>query len=145
MGEMDYVKAGFEKMGGKLQFWKIAMRPGKPFVFGTWKDKFLFGLPGNPVSTFVTFLLLVRPALLKFQGAVETGLSTQHGILNESVSNAGPRRHFIRVFIDPSGRVMPSGTQASHMLSSLANANGLLDMPPEIHLNQGEIVTILRF
>jgi len=145
VGEMDYVKAGFEKMGGKLQFWKIAMRPGKPFVFGTWKDKFLFGLPGNPVSTFVTFLLLVRPALLKFQGAVETGLSTQHGILNESVSNAGPRRHFIRVFIDPSGIIMPSGTQTSHMLSSLAKANGLLDMPPEIKLKQGQRVTVLRF
>ena len=52
-----------------MEFWKVAIRPGKPFVFGCWREKFLFGLPGNPVSATVTFLLLVRPALLRWQGA----------------------------------------------------------------------------
>src|SRR5262249_15033361 len=65
VGEKDLVKAGFEELGGKIDFWRVAIKPGKPFALGTWKDKLLFGLPGNPVSAFVTFLLLVRPALLQ--------------------------------------------------------------------------------
>src|SRR5262249_25475246 len=66
VGEMDFVKSAFEELGGKLEFWKVAMKPGRPFVFGRRNEKFLFGLPGNPVSAFVTFLVLVRPALLRW-------------------------------------------------------------------------------
>src|SRR5204863_5718948 len=74
VGEHDLVKKAFETMGGRLEFWRVAIKPGKPFVFGQWKEKFLFGLPGNPVSAFVTFLLLVRPALLHCQGATQINL-----------------------------------------------------------------------
>ena len=76
VGEHDHVKAAFAAMGGQLEFWKVAMKPGKPFVLGRFGRKLLFGLPGNPVSAFVTFLLLVRPALLKMQGASDLPSST---------------------------------------------------------------------
>lgn len=65
VGEMDFVKRALADQGGELQFWKVSMKPGRPFVFGRWQEKFLFGLPGNPVSAIVAFLMLVRPALLQ--------------------------------------------------------------------------------
>ncbi|HUR47491.1 MAG TPA: gephyrin-like molybdotransferase Glp, partial [Candidatus Saccharimonadales bacterium] len=71
VGDHDYVKTAFEEIGGKLQFWKVAIKPGKPFVFGEFGDKQFFGLPGNPVSAFVTFFLLVSPVISKLQGAID--------------------------------------------------------------------------
>jgi len=62
---MDFVKGAFEQLGGRVEFWKVAMKPGRPFAFGRYSGRLLFGLPGNPVSALVTFLLLVRPALLQ--------------------------------------------------------------------------------
>ncbi len=146
VGEMDFVKEAFESLGGKLEFWKIAIRPGKPFVFGRWREKFLFGLPGNPVSAFVTFLLLARPAILRWQGAKDTSLPSHPGILGETFSNADTRRrHFVRVIVDEQGKVRSAGAQASHMMSSLSAANGLLEVPPGKNLAAGTVVQVLRF
>jgi molybdopterin molybdotransferase len=145
VGEMDFVKAAFEELGGELQFWKVAIKPGRPFVFGRREGKFLFGLPGNPVSAFVTFVLLVRPALLRWQGAKEVSLPSHTGVLAETLSNTGARRHFVRVQVDRSGTVRSAGIQASHMLGSLAAANGLVDVPPETTLQAGTNVTVLRW
>jgi len=145
VGEYDFVKAAFEKLGGELVFWKISIKPGKPFVFGRAGKKFLFGLPGNPVSAFVTFLLLVRPALAAMQGAAETGLPQSIGVLAEPLTNPGERRHFLRVLVDDAGRVSSAGTQASHRLGSLAEANGLLDVPPQTSLPAGASVSVLRW
>jgi molybdopterin molybdotransferase len=145
VGELDFIKSAFEQMGGELEFWKVAIRPGRPFVFGRCGTKFLFGLPGNPVSAFVTFLLLVRPALLRWQGATTVSLPVQHGVLAEALSNPDDRRHFMRVVIDPSGKVRSAGAQASHLLSSLAIANGLLDLPPRTALAFGASVPVLRW
>ena len=145
VGEMDFVKAAFENLGDTLEFWKVAMRPGKPFVFGRCHGKFLFGLPGNPVSAFVTFLLLARPALWRWQGATEVGLPAHPAVLGEPVSNAGDRRHFMRVRVDEAGRVFSAGRQASHALTSLAAANGLLNLPPGASLAAGDRVTVLRW
>jgi len=145
VGESDFVKAAFERMGGQLDFWKIAIRPGKPFAFGRAAGKLLFGLPGNPVSALVTFQLLVRPALAAMQGAAETGLPGSNGVLIEPLANHGDRRHFVRVVIDAAGRVRSAGTQASHYLSSLANANGLVDVPPRASLPAGAAVLVLRW
>ena len=144
VGEMDFVKAAFESLGGTLQFWKVAMRPGKPFVFGQLGEKFLFGLPGNPVSAFVTFLLLVRPALLRWQGAKDFSLTTQLGVLGETISNASERRHFMRVRMDANGNVFSAGKQASHAMASLAAAEGLLDVPVQTVLEKGARVSVLR-
>ncbi len=143
VGELDFVKAAFESLGGELQFWKVAMRPGKPFVFGRLGEKFLFGLPGNPVSAFVTFLLLVRPALLRWQGAKTISLPTHTAVLGESISNPGDRRHFVRVRTGADGKIFSAGKQASHALSSLAAADGLLDVPPRTTFTDGSRVDVL--
>jgi molybdopterin molybdotransferase len=145
VGEHDYVKRAFEDIGGKMDFWKVAVKPGKPFVFGRWREKFLFGLPGNPVSALVTFLLLVRPALLKWQGAANLDLPAWPATLAEPLSNRADRRHFMRVIVDASGEVHSAGLQASHMLSSLAKANGLVDVPPQTTLPAGATVRVLRW
>ena len=145
VGEMDFVKQGFTDAGGDLQFWKVAIRPGRPFIFGRWKRKLLFGLPGNPVSALVTFLLLVRPALLRWQGARDVSLQTHPGVLAEPLSNPGNRRHFMRVRIDTGGKVHSSGVQGSHMLNSLALANGLVDIPADTTLQMGQNVKVMRW
>jgi molybdopterin molybdotransferase len=143
VGELDYVKAAFEALGGKLEFWKVAIKPGKPFVFGNLGNRFLFGLPGNPVSALVTFLLLVRPALRRWQGPGDAGLRSVDGIAAAPIINNGDRRHFIRVHLDNNGAVRPSGIQASHVLSSLARANGLVDTPPNTTRESGTKVRVL--
>jgi molybdopterin molybdotransferase len=143
VGELDYVKRAFEEIGGKLHFWKVAMKPGKPFVFGECHDKFFFGLPGNPVSAFVTFLLLVRPVVLKLQGALEVLPPRMPGTLVEPLANTGERRHFMRVCVDPNGKVSSAGPQASHRLGSLAQANALIDLAPNTVVPAGTSVSVL--
>jgi molybdopterin molybdotransferase len=142
VGEADHVKEAFTRAGGEIDLWQVAIKPGKPFVFGRCGDKFLFGLPGNPVSALVTFALLVRPALLRWQGAERVNLPVQRGQLTEPLANRGGRRHFIRVVLEPDGRVRPAGLQASHALRSLAAANGLVDVPPGGVLEAGSEVRV---
>jgi molybdopterin molybdotransferase len=153
VGEMDFVKQAVVDLGGDLQFWKVAIKPGRPFVFGrlpapnhlsTTNDKLFFGLPGNPVSSFVTFLLLVRPAILRWQGSSNVAAANHHAILAEPLENQGERRHFVRVRISADGKVYSAGFQASHILSSLAGANGLVDVPPGSTLTAGATVQVLR-
>lgn len=144
VGELDFVKAAFEQLGGRLDFWRIAVRPGKPFVFGTYQGKFLCGLPGNPVSAFVTFQILVRPALRRWQGVENISLPKRTGVLGEAISNPSERRHFMRVICDDNGLVRSAGKQASHVLGSLAAANGLLDVPPQTNWATGKAVPVLR-
>ncbi len=145
VGQLDFVKMAFAELGGSQEFWQVAIKPGKPFVFGTLAGKFLFGLPGNPVSAFVTFLLLVRPALLRWQGVQDVALPSHPGTLVEALGNRGDRRHFVRVRVDVEGRVHSAGTQASHMLHSLAAANALVEVPPETTLPAGSPVRVLRW
>ena len=145
VGEMDFVKCAFEAAGGTLEFWRVAIKPGRPFVFGRLGQKLLFGLPGNPVSAFVTFLLLVRPALLKWQGARDLSLPAHPATAAEPLVNPGERRHFLRVRVDAAGRVFSAGEQASHIVSGLAAANALLDLQPGQTISPGTVVQALRF
>jgi molybdopterin molybdotransferase len=145
VGETDFVKSAFEQLGGHLEFWKVAMKPGRPFAFGRYSGRLLFGLPGNPVSALVTFLLLARPALLRWQGATRTSLPASPGRLAEPLANPGSRRHFIRVTISPAGEVRSAGLQASHLLNSIAAADGLVDVAPQTTLAAGTRVTVLRW
>ena len=145
VGEHDYVKPALELLGGTMEFWKVNVKPGKPFVLGRYRDKLLFGLPGNPVSAFVTFLLLARPAILKMQGAADFKLTEHPAVLAEGFRNAGERRHFMRVMVDAKGDVRSAGAQASHMLSSLASANALLEVPPNANWPMGRRVQVLRW
>ena len=145
VGELDFVKEAFEKLGGRVSFWKVAMKPGKPLVFGRLGEKLFFGLPGNPVSALVTFLLLVRPALRRLLGATNVSLARQTGTLADALVNHAERRHFMRVRVDETGRLHSTGTQASHILSSLAASNGLVDVPAQTTLPAGTEVTVLRW
>jgi len=145
VGEFDFVKKAFEQLGGQLDFWRVSIKPGRPFVFGRAQGKLLFGLPGNPVSALVTFLLLARPALLRLQGAVDTALPKSMGRLVETLTNPSDRRHFMRVIVDDTGQVRSAGAQASHILSSLAGANGLVDVPPKACLAAGAMISVLRW
>jgi molybdopterin molybdotransferase len=144
VGEPDLVKSAFAEIGGQLAFWKVAIRPGKPFVFGQWQQKPLFGLPGCPASAFVTFLLLVRPALARLQGAADCMLPTRPGVLAELLNNPGDRAHFLRVRCD-AGQVRLAGAQGSHVLSSLAGANGLVEVPPQTSIPIGTAVSVITW
>jgi len=145
VGELDFIKRAFQQIGGELAFWKVAIRPGRPFAFGRLRGKLLFGLPGNPVSALVTFLLLVRPALRRWQGAANVSLPDQPGVLAEPLVNDGGRRHFMRVKVDPAGNICSAGVQASHVLSSVALANGLVDVPADTTLMAGTAVRVMRW
>jgi molybdopterin molybdotransferase len=145
VGEFDFVKAAFEQLGGTLDFWKVAVRPGKPFVFGCLNGKHLFGLPGNPVSSLVTFCLLVWPALLRMQRAKFCTPPTQFATLGQTLVNRGERRHFMRVTIDEKGEAHSAGAQAAHILSAAARAHGLVDVPANASIAQGTIVPVLRW
>lgn len=139
VGEFDFLKDAFIRMGGNIDLWRIAIRPGKPFVFGTLGSKHLFGLPGNPVSALVTFLVLVRPAILKMSGASHVELPSVEGELADDLVNESNRRHFMRVRWK-AGRIHLVGPQASHMIANLSKANGLVDVPPETRLPKGRKV-----
>ncbi len=145
VGEHDHVKDAFEALGGSLDFWKVRVKPGKPFVFGRLDSKLLFGLPGNPVSAFATFIVLVRPALLQWQGAGNPHLPTHLGILGENFTNRGNRPHYMRVNVDADSTIRSAGVQASHMLHSLSQANGLLLVPEGTAWEAGQSVSVMRF
>ena len=145
VGEMDWVRTAFTEIGGALAFWNVAMRPGKPFAFGRHPGKLFFGLPGNPVSALVSFFLLVRPALLKMQGARDLLPPRQSAPLAEALENRGERRHFMRVTLDAAGQARSAGKQASHIVSATARSHGLVDVPPNTTLPAGTVVEILRW
>jgi molybdopterin molybdotransferase len=142
VGEFDFVKEAFARLGGNIEFWKIAIRPGKPFTLGNLNGKLLFGLPGNPVSALVTFLLLVRPALLQAMGAKSIDLPTMSAELIEPVNNRGDRRHFVRARCE-NGKLRIAGPQSSHMIGALREANCLIDVPPNTEFATGTRVEAL--
>ena len=147
VGAHDHVRDAFAALG-EVAVWRVAIQPGKPFAFGRARARqadgeertvALFGLPGNPVSAFVTFELFVRPVLRIMAGRDDAlGRRRRVGVLAEPVSKAPGRRAFLRVRIEPlpDGRervlVRPAGGQASHMISSLAAADGLAIVPEDV-------------
>jgi molybdopterin molybdotransferase len=114
-------------------------------VFGCRQGKLLFGLPGNPISALVTAVLLVRPALLRWQGARDVSPPGHPGVLAEQLANPGGRRHFMRVKVEAGGKVRSAGVQASHILSASGAADGLVDVPPRTTLPEGTSVQVLRW
>jgi molybdopterin molybdotransferase len=142
VGSMDFVKAALNALGGKIEFWRVAMKPGKPFAWGRLGDAHWFGLPGNPVSAFVTWWVLVRPALRRLMGMKDPHGRRAHGRLGGPVRNASERRHLMRVTLDTDATVHPAGTQASHIQSSLAAATALMDVPPGAAWEAGREVMV---
>jgi molybdopterin molybdotransferase len=143
VGGMDRVKEAFAAIGGQIDFWTVDMRPGKPCAFGRRKEKLWFGLPGNPVSALICFLVLARPALLRLQGAREVLARTIPATLREALANHAGRRHFMRVTLDERGGARSAGQQSSHILSAMARSDGLVDVPPKTTLPAGSLVAVL--
>ncbi|MFL6595654.1 MAG: gephyrin-like molybdotransferase Glp [Chthoniobacterales bacterium] len=131
VGARDLVKAALNDVGATLDLWRVALKPGKPFLFGHVKESAIFGLPGNPVSAFVTFLLFVRPAVLKLMGASGDSLllNRVNARLGEAIENPGERPHYVRGIVRDD-TFMPVGRQESHALFGLSRANALVRAAP---------------
>jgi molybdopterin molybdotransferase len=146
MGDYDFTKAVFKELGAEMHFWKLAIRPGQPLAFGKIQGKLAFGLPGNPVSSMVTFEQLVRPALLKMSGHRSYGRPVIQAVFQEKFSKRPDRRHFLRgILIRENGVLMvrTTGDQGSGILTSMVKANCLIDVPEEVErLNPGDTVTV---
>ena len=142
VGEEDHIKPAVEHLGS-LDLWQIAMKPGKPFAYGHVGRSHFIGLPGNPVSSFVTFLLLVRPFLLKLQGA--TRLAPQAVQLPAAFDwpRADKRREFLRARRDAQGAVELFPNQSSGVLTSTVWADGLVDVPAGHTIARGDLVRFL--
>ena len=159
VGPYDVVRDAFREFG-EIELWRVAVQPGKPFAFGTARapgddgsdssrlPTLLFGLPGNPVSTFVTFELFVRPALRRLGGFRDDAIyrPIDRAVLADDVSKSSGRRGFVRVFVDRDDRGTPrrddrgrvtahlaggAGGQGSHVMSALATADALAVIPEE--------------
>lgn len=146
VGERDLVKEGLRELGVTLDLWRVAVKPGKPFLFGRKEACRIFGLPGNPVSSFVTFLLFVRPALLKMlgAGASERTLPRGAATASEELRNASDRPHYLRGTA-ADGRFTVSGRQESHALYGLSRSNGLVRLAPGEIVRAGATVQVLRW
>ncbi len=141
VGDHDYVKEAVEKLGGKTAFWKIRMKPGKPFAMGEFLGGQLwFGAPGNPVSGMVGFHLLVAPAVRKSLGVKNPLPRWISGSLAANIQNPGNRRHFVRGVMNEKGMIQPLKGQASHRLSSISEAQALIDVPAESSLTTGDSI-----
>jgi molybdopterin molybdotransferase len=169
VGEHDLVKEALRELGAKIEIWRVAVKPGKPFLFGSVEQMqpspqsspslrgrrtrsagegsvsgskcFVFGLPGNPVSAFVTFLQFVRPAILKMMGATNLDLPQVPAKLAVGLTNDGDRPHYIRGKLEH-GKFTPVGRQESHALFGLSQANVLLRVAIDQSLKADEIVDV---
>jgi molybdopterin molybdotransferase len=177
VGEHDLVRIALQSLGAKIDIWRVAIKPGKPFLFGRMArsgpspksfpsqgeedpgdagplegalkaddDCFIFGLPGNPVSAFVTFLRFVQPAILKMMGASDRELESQMAPaeLTVDLGNDGDRVHYVRGKFEQ-GKFQPVGRQESHALFGLSQANALLRLAPGEEIKRGALVRVQPF
>jgi len=148
VGDEDHVHRALGRVG-EVALWRIAVRPGKPLLFGRVGATVFLGLPGNPVSTFVTCLLLVRPLVLALQGATNLALPKLKVRADFDWPEPGSRREFVRVRVDSRGdgattaRLYPD--QSSDVLSSAVWADGLVEIPPGEVLSRGDWVGYVPF
>ena len=169
VGEHDLVKEALRELGANIEIWRVAVKPGKPFVFGSIQQDtpsphsspsgrerrtrsagegsvsrsncFVFGLPGNPVSAFVTFLQFVRPAILRMMGATNLDLRQVPTKLAVDLTNDGDRPHYIRGRLEDE-KFRPIGRQESHALFGLSQANALLRIAVGQSLKADELVDV---
>jgi molybdopterin molybdotransferase len=147
MGKYDLVEQVLSDLGAEFHFTGVAIRPGRPAVFATCRDKLVFGLPGNPVSTMVTFELFVLPAIDALSGAAPRPLPIFRGKLASPVREKGTMTHFLPARIEWEGRearVTQLPWQGSGDVVALALANGFLVVGPErLEIAPGEVVDVL--
>ena len=144
VGDEDHVKPAVEAEGSLLM-WKIAMKPGRPLAFGRVGGASFIGLPGNPVSSFVTFLIFVRPFLLKTQGHTDVAPRAIHARADFDWPEPDSRREFLRVKWNAEGGLDLYPTQDSAVLTSTAWADGLVDNPAGRPVRIGDRVRFLPY
>ena len=144
VGDEDHVKPAVEAEGSLLM-WKISMKPGRPLAFGKVGNAAFIGLPGNPVSSFVTFLIFVRPFLLKTQGHTEVAPRAVDARADFDWPEPDARREFLRVKWNAQGGLELYPTQDSAVLTSTAWADGLIDNPAGGAIGKGDRVRFLPY
>jgi molybdopterin molybdotransferase len=150
VGEEDHVKPAVEALGG-LNLWQISMKPGKPFAFGFLNSQvsnhsaFFMGLPGNPVSSFVTYQLLVRPFLLALQGVSSSQSEPLQMIADYDLPKPDKRREFLRVKRNAQGGLSLFPNQSSGVLTSVVWGDGVVDNPGSNPIQSGDWVRFYPF
>jgi molybdopterin molybdotransferase len=147
VGKFDLVVEALKEIGVDIKFWKVNIKPGMPLIFSLYHGKPVFGLPGNPVSTMVTFLKFAKPALQKMMGLRETEASFKiHAKLEHEIRKSDGKRHFVRGILESHNGellVRSTGSQISNILSSLARANCLIILPEEMeYAGAGEEIEV---
>jgi len=144
MGDFDFVPEVMDKLGIQIHFDSIAVQPGKPTTFGTKGDKLIFGLPGNPVSSFIQFELLVKPALQKMMGATSLNpLQIKAPMGADYTRKRTERLAFVPIYINEQNEVFPVEFHGSAHIFALAKANGIIGVPIGVEkIEKGEIVNV---
>lgn len=145
VGEEDHVKPAVEAEG-RLTMWQIAIKPGKPLAFGEVGQAAFVGLPGNPVSSFITFLMFVRPFILRLQGVQGTVAPRAFTMRADfNLPKADRRNEFLRARINAGGGLEPFRNQSSGVLTSTVWGDGVIDNPPNRTIAEGDLVRFIPF
>jgi molybdopterin molybdotransferase len=144
VGEEDHIKPAVQSLG-QLDLWQLAIKPGKPFAYGRVADAHFIGLPGNPVSSFVTFLLLVRPFLLTLQGVADVASNSIAFRADFTWDRGDKRREFLRARRNAAGGLELFQNQSSGVLTSVVWGDGLVDNPPGCTIAPGDVVRFIPF
>ena len=144
VGEEDHIKPAVQTLGS-LDLWQIAIKPGKPFAYGRVQGAHFIGLPGNPVSSFVTFLLLVRPFLRKLQGVTHVAPKSIAAQAHFDWPRADKRREFLRARRNAAGGLDLFPNQSSGVLTSAVWGDGLVDNPAGQTIRHGDVVQFIPF
>ncbi|WP_261802424.1 gephyrin-like molybdotransferase Glp [Variovorax sp. PAMC28562] len=144
VGEEDHIKAAIQALG-ELQLWSLSMKPGKPFAYGNINGTHITGLPGNPVSSFMTFLLLVRPFILTLQGAARVTVESVAMRADFDWPRPDRRREFLRARRNADGGLDLFANQSSGVLTSAVWGDGVVDTPAGQPINKGDTVRFIPF
>jgi len=150
VGEEDHIRAALQSLG-ELQLWSLSMKPGKPFAYGSIARGngqgacHVTGLPGNPVSSFLTFLMLVRPFLLTLQGATRVAPEPVKMRADFDWPRADKRREFLRARRNAAGGLELFGNQSSGVLTSMVWGDGVVDNPAGQTIKSGDTVDFIPF
>ncbi|MFN0159157.1 MAG: gephyrin-like molybdotransferase Glp [Bacteroidota bacterium] len=149
VGDYDHVKQALEELGAERRFWRVNIKPGKPLVFATFGKTLIFGLPGNPVSTTVTFLEFIRPAINKMTGREPVLPELVQARIEHDFEKHDKKRHFLRgiaTIVQGTLVVRTTGTQSSGALSSMSRANCFIVIPESVtEVKRGEMVQVALF
>lgn len=148
VGDKDHVKEVIEELGGEILFWKVNMKPGKPFAFAILDGKPIFALPGNPVAAMIAFEQFVRPALLKMMGHVGIFRPRVKATVTEPFTNKGDRPHLVLSQIclnDGSYLAAASADQNSSNLAIMLQTNGIFELAPGDSVHTGAEIDVTLF